>query len=454
MTLSTSTSAVHAAGPEAPAGPIGRVTLASLLSGIIGALTLTIGLLPGAPEHQVIGATLLAFGAGWAMLALLSTRMTSRPQRWAYVPAVVMSLAGVAVLVLAPGDTALSASGWVWPVVLGGLAAWMATSIRRARAGRAAWMLYPVVALLAVAAVGGMVTTVGVHTTADQNPMPGRAYTVDDRQLHLDCTGTGSPTVVLENGLGLSAPAWARITAAVGATTRVCAHDRVGQGWSEAPERPQDARDAATDLHALLEAAGEQGPFILAGHSAGGAYAMTYAAAYPDDVAGLVLLDSMSPHQFTLVPSYPGTYELIRRLYTVLGPLSRIGFGPVLADAPADLPETAAAQLHAIQIRAENYDNARDEVSLYRQILDQAQDLSSFGTKPLVVLTTTESVEKYPGWSAAQDGLALLSTGSSHRIVAATHSGVLLTAAGSAASTKAISDVVRAVRSGDPVAQQ
>ena len=167
-----------------------------------------------------------------------------------------------------------------------------------------------------------------------------------------------------------------------------------------------------------------------------------------------VLLDSMSPRQFTLVPSYPGTYELILRLYTVLGPLSRIGLGPVLADASADLPETAAAQLHAIQVRADNYDNARDEVSLYHQILEQAQALSSFGAKPLVVLTTTESLQKYPGWSAAQDELARLSPISSHRVVDATHAGVLLTPVGSDAAARAVIDVVDAVRSGDPVAQQ
>jgi pimeloyl-ACP methyl ester carboxylesterase len=454
MTLTTAKRTDPAPHAEPHPGPIGRVVLASLLSGVVGALVLTLAFLPGAPEHQVIGSTLTAFGASWAMLAFLSTRMTSRPQRWAYVPAVVMSAAGVAALVLAPGDTALSSAGWVWPVALGGLAAWMGVSITRARPGRASWMLYPVAALLAMAAVGGMVTTVGARSTADQHPMPGITYMVNGHRLYLNCTGTGSPTVVLENGLGLSSPAWARITAAVGATTRVCTHDRAGQGWSEDAAQPQDARAAASDLHALLAAAGEKGPFVLAGHSAGGAYAMTYAADYPDDVAGLALLDSMSPRQFTLVPSYPGTYELIRRLYTVLGPLSRIGLGPVLADAPADLPETAAAQLHAIQVRSDNYDNARDEVSLYHQILEQAQALSSFGAKPLVVLTTTESLQKYPGWSAAQDELAHLSPISSHRVVDATHAGVLLTAVGSDAAARAVTDVVDAVRSGDPVVQQ
>jgi pimeloyl-ACP methyl ester carboxylesterase len=281
--------------------------------------------------------------------------------------------------------------------------------------------------------------------------MPGRTYDLAGHQLHLNCSGSASPTVVLENGLGLSSPAWARITAAVGATTRVCAYDRAGQGWSEDPAQPQDSRAVAADLHALLQEAGENGPFVLAAHSAGGVYAMTYAATYPDDVAGMVLLDSMSPHQFTLMPAYPGQYEMIRRLYGILGPLSRLGLGPVLSDAPADLPEAAAAQEHAIQTRPRNYDNSRDEVSLYHQSLEQAQAHTSLGAKPLVVLSTTESDEKLPGWSAAQDELAALSRNSSHRIVDTTHVGVLVTVVGSDASVRALIDVIRSVRTGEPV---
>jgi pimeloyl-ACP methyl ester carboxylesterase len=74
---------------------------------------------------------------------------------------------------------------------------------------------------------------------------------------------------------------WARITAATAGTTRVCAYDRAGQGWRDEASRPQDSLAVTTDLHRLLEVAGESGPYVLAGHSAGGAYAMTYAARYP-----------------------------------------------------------------------------------------------------------------------------------------------------------------------------
>lgn len=435
---------------KAQRGPIARVILVSLVTGIGGALALTLGVFPGGAEHQIIGSALVAFGASWAVLGFLSTRLTSVPQRWAYVPAAVMGATGIAVFALAPGDGALTTAGWMWPVAFGALAGWMGVRLRQALVGRTAWMLYPVIALIGASAVGGMVTTIGTPT-ADQYPMPGRSYDVGGHQLHLNCSGSGSPTVVLENGLGLSSAAWARITAGVGATTRVCAYDRAGQGWSEDPAQPQDGRAVAADLHTLLREAGEHGPFVLAAHSAGGVYAMTYATTYPDDVAGLVLLDAMSPHQFTLVPAYPGQYEMMRRLYGVLGPLTRLGLAPVLADAPEDLPEAAAAQLHAIQTRPRNYDNSRDELSLYHQSLEQAQALTSLGAKPLVVLSTTESDEQSPGWSAAQDELAALSRNSSHRIVDTTHAGVLVTVVGSGASVLALIDVIRSVRTGEPV---
>ena len=134
-----------------------------------------------------------------------------------------------------------------------------------------------------------------------------------DHRLHLDCRGESGPTVVLFNGLGEISDSWARVTAEVGSDTRVCAYDRAGQAWSDDVASPQDGIAAAADLHALLDAAGEQGPFVLVGHSIGGPYAMTYAAQYPEQVAGMVLLDSSSPRQLTDIPSYPAQYAVMRR---------------------------------------------------------------------------------------------------------------------------------------------
>ena len=155
--------------------------------------------------------------------------------------------------------------------------------------------------------------------------MPGRLLRRGRAPPHLDCTGTGSPTVVLENGLSEISPLWSAITAQVARTTRVCAYDRAGQGWSDDVAHPQDGVAVAADLHALLARAGEHGPYVLAGHSSGGTLAMTYAARYPAQVAGLVLLDSSSPHQYTDQPDFAGTYAMMRRLLPVMPALARVG---------------------------------------------------------------------------------------------------------------------------------
>ena len=111
--------------------------------------------------------------------------------------------------------------------------------------------------------------------------MPGRLVDVGGHKLHINCTGTGSPTVVLEPGLGEPSTAMAWIAPDVAATTRVCVYDRAGRGWSESAGAPQDGVQVATDLHTLLDRAGEHGPYVLAGHSAGGLYVLNFAAALP-----------------------------------------------------------------------------------------------------------------------------------------------------------------------------
>ena len=131
--------------------------------------------------------------------------------------------------------------------------------------------------------------------------------------------------MVLFNGLGEISASWAQITDQVGTTTRICAYDRAGQGWSEDVASPQDGVTAAEDLHQLLAQAGEEGPYVLVGHSIGGPYALTYGAQYPDQVAGMVLLDSSSPEQLTTIPSYAGQYAVMRRGLALLPTFARLG---------------------------------------------------------------------------------------------------------------------------------
>lgn len=430
--------------------PIGRIIGGSLLSGLLGALVLTLVVFAGAREHVITGSALLAFAFGWSMLAFLSTRFTNEPQRWAFVPAGFMAVVGGGLLVFAPGNGALTAAGWVWPPAVFSLAIWMVIQLRGALTGPVRWLLYPVVGLLAAGSVGGMYESVALARDDDRYAMPGTLYDVGGHRLHLNCTGSGSPTVVLENGLGETSPVWSRMTAAVGATTRVCAYDRAGQGWSDDAARPQDGLAVAADLHALLGRAHETGPYVLAGHSTGGSYAMIYAAQYPAEVAGMVLLDSTSPDQFTVLPDYKSEYSISRRLLAVFPSFARLGAAQVFTSS-SNLPEPAASQVRAFDTSPRHLRNMRDEYSVYRDVFKQAQALSTLGSKPIVVVTAAENARQTKGWSEAQNRLAMLSSNSQHRIADASHVGVLDEERASGISAQAINDVVQSIRTGAPV---
>ncbi|SDE62187.1 Pimeloyl-ACP methyl ester carboxylesterase [Blastococcus fimeti] len=416
--------------------------------GPLAAAVLVLGVVGGAPEHVVIGCGLLGLALGWAVLALASSALTDRPQRWAAVPAAGLGAVGAAVLVLAPGDRVLTAAGWVWPPLLLALTVW--TTVRAARSMRpraAFWLLSPALVVLLLAALGGGSATLRTALAGDPPSMPGQLVDVGSHRLHLSCTGSGSPTVVLLGGMGETSAAWGLVQPAVAGTTRACSYDRAGQAWSDSATGPKDGRQVAADLHALLDRAGEPGPYVLAGHSVGGPYAMVYAAEHPDDVAGLVLLDSASPFQFTALPDYPGAYSFMRRATALLPVLQRLGAGPLLtSDVPADLPPAARSQVRAFDSSPRELSGLRDEVAAYPALFEQAQDLTGIGSTPLVVVSATAG-DRQAGWADAQAALAELSPTSSHRLVPATHSSLLLDAADSGHSVAAIEDVVQAVRS-------
>ena len=183
---------------------IGRLVVGCLGAGLVVALALVlVGPAAGAEEHVVTGTVLLAFAASWAWLAIASVR-TDQPQRWATIPAVFMALAGGGLLVCAPGDSVLDALGWVWPpVLLAVLARTVVLVKRRLRSRTRTRVVYPVLAAYALCAVGGAYQT--IHESIDRRayPPPGQLVDVGGHRLHLQCAGSGTPTVVLESG-------WAR----------------------------------------------------------------------------------------------------------------------------------------------------------------------------------------------------------------------------------------------------
>lgn len=426
-------------------GHIGRIVAATMLGGLVLSIVAVVGPFAGAEEPVISGAALAVFAASWALLANLTARRTDQPQTWAYVPATVMAVAAATILVFAPTG---NQAGWIWPPAIVALVVWMVVRSRRALRSRArVLVLYPVFAGLALSAVGGVYETYSETNDPTAAAMPGRLVDVGGHKLHIDCTGTGSPTVVLEAGLGdVSTIMSSWVAPSVAHETRVCVYDRAGRGWSESAGRPQNGEQVATDLHTLLTRAGERGPFVMAGHSAGGIYVLNFAKLFPHDVAGVVLLDSMHPQQYQRMASWPGFYEMYRRATATMPVLARLGVGRVLyGPAYSNLPNPQRDQEPAFLSSPRFNRSLRDEFRMIRTAMNQAAELHTLGNTPLMVLTATKDAD--PDWPAMQRNLMTLSTDAAQRVVHnASHAMLVGDKAAARQSSAAIVAVVGAVR--------
>ncbi len=157
--------------------------------------------------------------------------------------------------------------------------------------------------------------------------------------------------MVLEPGAGLMSSTLGWIAPAVARETRVCVYDRAGHGWSEPADSPQDGAQTATDLHTLLERGDVPGPYVLAGHSFGGLYVQSFAAQYPDDVAGLVLVDTTgrtSTATPTTSPDDESSHDIMSRVSALLSSTAELGVGRLLSQGSYDsLPPQYAGEAEA-----------------------------------------------------------------------------------------------------------
>jgi pimeloyl-ACP methyl ester carboxylesterase len=423
---------------------IGRTVVGCLTGGVVAALALVIGPVAGTQEHVITATVLLALAAGWALLAALSLRWTGQRQTWALEIASFMTLAGAALLVFAPEGAAIDALGWIWPPLFLALLARTAARARVLRGRARAWAIYPMLAVYALCAIGGGYQTIREALDRRASVAPGQLVDVGGHRLHLYCAGTATPTVLLESGLGETDAYWGWISSAVARDTKVCVYDRAGRGWSDPAPAEQDGVAVATDLHTLLARARVAGPFVLVGHSSGAQYVRIFAGRYPEQVAGMVLLDGQPAEAFDGLPTFPGFYNRYHRVFGLLPSLARLGVGRLLVGADPSLPADTrdVHRLHHVSPRL--YRSLRDEFAELPTSLAQARAFQSLGDRPLVVVTAAQ--DAMAGWLPLQDRMATLSTDSSHRVVPFAHDALVTDRAAAQASIQAIRDVVHAVR--------
>lgn len=427
--------------------PIGIGTVAALSMGVglAAAVLLPFGPWPTVDANTATAMVLFGFALGWALLAALSVRFTDQPQRWAVAPALFMGIS--AVLLLLGPEGLLALLDWIWPPALLVLVVWVYRAARRDLHSRTrTWLLSPVLAVLALFAAGGAYETVS-GALEPRVAMRGDLVDVGPYRLHLECSGTGAPTVILEPGGGASAATMGLIAPDVARHTTVCVYDRAGKGWSDAAPTAPDGAQVATDLHELLNRARVPGPYVLAGHSFGGLYLMRYAAQYPDEVAGLVLIDSTAPNKGPVPPATEGSDTFLRHFSALMSATSRLGLGRLLASGDSGLPPPYHEEAQASAAGPKQMAAFIEEYAVAGRSASEAGALTSLDGKPLIVLTAEQG--NAPGWMSHQEAMATLSTNSLHRVVpGSTHQSLVDDPAQAAFVRWAIMDVVEAIRAG------
>jgi pimeloyl-ACP methyl ester carboxylesterase len=236
--------------------------------------------------------------------------------------------------------------------------------------------------VLALAAAGFLYENITEARDRRFNPMPGRLFDVGGRKMHIDCTGEGTPVVILDSGLGDTYISWRKVQPEIAKFTRVCSYDRAGLGYSHSSSQPRTSRVIAEELHGLLYAAAVAPPYVLVGHSMGGFDVRLYASLYRSEVVGMVLVDASHPEQENRFPAELKDLEgSWRREQMFLAYTTPIGV-PRLFGFCADDPVERAAEC--------NFHTARTtmaEMSAFSESAAETAATPSLGDMPLAVLS-------------------------------------------------------------------
>ncbi len=247
--------------------------------------------------------------------------------------------------------------------------------------------------LLLVIVVGVVYEILGRWNAEKTYPPRGQMVDIGGRRIHIDCRGTGSPTVILEAGLGTGGTIdWTLVHDKIAQFTRTCAYDRAGIMWSDPKNTPQDAAAVVEDLHATLKGAGITDPLVLVGHSIGGPYTTTYVGKYGDQVAGMVMVDPSHPDQVARLGKVakanvdPMQSLGMMKTISALSWTGAVRFGFSMANTKVTkVPSKEMAKASAYASTSVN--GAISELEGFNRTMAQARAVHSFGNRPVIVLT-------------------------------------------------------------------
>lgn len=255
--------------------------------------------------------------------------------------------------------------------------------------------------------------------------------------MHINCTGSGSPAIILDAGLGNDSTTWGEIQPVLSKTTRVCSYDRAGFGWSDPQPAPRDADRIAGELHQMLLQSEVTGPIILMGHSIAGLYMRDYATHYPNNVVGMVWIDVSTPLQ-DQNPAFKagskGPPAWVFRAAMIAGIPRLIGMcSPSVQGVNADF-----RKLRAEDICRVHYISMSGELNSFQASGEETVHTDPYGSLPILIIShdpakvldksrpTEQEVGRQNAWTQMQEDLKKLST-RSQRIIAkgSTHNVII-----------------------------
>lgn len=288
-------------------------------------------------------------------------------------------------------------------------------------------------ALLCLFLIGVTVERLMEQSDRRRFPPPGRLVPVGNRRLHVMCSGErrqGEPLVVMEAGMASWSFYWRLVQPEIARFARVCSYDRFGLGWSDPAAGLRNPQRIAADLHQALQLAGESPPYLLVGHSLGGIFVRQFARMYPDEVYGMVLVDSAHEDQIERMPWARNEAKNINGFFTFLALLHRVGILRLLGKSvlarftSLTTPEEKRIFL-ATLLASRYFETSRNESASLLTPVPPTERLLSFDEKPLIIIQAGGQPESLPrgytqdrwaeqrrAWDEIQRDLLKLSTNS------------------------------------------
>jgi pimeloyl-ACP methyl ester carboxylesterase len=266
-----------------------------------------------------------------------------------------------------------------------------------------------VILLLGLASAGAVYQVVGTWRDPRRFRRQGRLVQAGGVRLNIDCSGQGRPVVVLESAFGVPAAGWMTVQPDVAGFARVCSYDRAGYGWSDVGPEPRTSQQIAVELHTLLKAAGEKGPYVLVGHSFGGFNVRLFTKLYPTEVAGVVLVDAAHEDEDERIDALnallPGTLKERRgqrdqrnaRINRVWRPLRlhlglrrlemATGWGLAADDPDRRISNQLRQEIFYLQRQDKSQRATASESASFEVSKAQVRAAGTLGDRPLIVLT-------------------------------------------------------------------